>query len=88
MAALDAGQAPGHRADDPGPAGAPPHFLWKAGKIKPSVLAAVEEALAAEARRHPAAFPAIIATSSETGLGIEALRRAIVEAALGQDWVG
>jgi GTP-binding protein len=56
--------------------------LTKADKIKPSALAAVEAAVAAEARRHPAAFPDTIATSSETGLGIDALRRAVVEAAL------
>jgi GTP-binding protein len=56
--------------------------LTKADKIKPSELEAAEEAVAAEARKHPAAHPEIIATSSETGLGIEALRLAVVEAAL------
>jgi GTP-binding protein len=56
--------------------------LTKADKIKPSALEAVEAAVAAEARKHPAAHPAIIATSSETGLGIDALRLAVVEASL------
>jgi GTP-binding protein len=54
--------------------------LTKADKIKASELAEVEERSAAEARRHVAAHPDIITTSSETGLGIERLRRAVVEA--------
>ena len=35
---------------------------------------------AEEARKHPAAHPEIIATSSETGLGMDELRRAVLEA--------
>jgi GTP-binding protein len=55
--------------------------LTKADKIKASDLEAVEAATSAEARRHSAAHPEIIVTSSETGLGIDRLRRAVVEAA-------
>jgi len=54
--------------------------LTKADKIKASELQAVEAATAAEARKHPAAHPEIIVTSSETGLGIERLRRSVMEA--------
>ena len=54
--------------------------LTKADKPKASELAAVEQALAAEARSHPAAHPDIITTSGETRLGIDQLRRAILEA--------
>ncbi len=54
--------------------------LTKADKVKESALAAVHEAVAAEARRHTAAHPAIMATSSETGLGIPELRAAVIEA--------
>ena len=54
--------------------------LTKADKIKPTELAKVTEATAAEARKRPAAHPHILATSSETGLGIAELRAAVVEA--------
>ena len=54
--------------------------LTKADKVKASELEAVTRATADEARKHPAAHPEIIATSSETGLGMEELRRAVVEA--------
>ena len=54
--------------------------LTKADKVKPTELEAVREATAAEARRRPAAHPDVIATSSETGLGIAELRAAVVEA--------
>jgi GTP-binding protein len=53
--------------------------LTKADKIKASELEAVEAATAAEARKHPAAHPEIIATSAEGGLGIDRLRRAVLE---------
>jgi len=56
--------------------------LTKADKIKASELAAVERATEAEARKHPAAHPEIIATSSEKGLGMDRLRAAVLEAAL------
>ena len=56
--------------------------LTKADKVKPTALAATLEATRAEAARHPAAHPALFATSSETGDGIAELRTAILEAAL------
>jgi GTP-binding protein len=55
--------------------------LTKADKIKASELEAVTEATEAEARKHSAAHPEILVTSSETGLGIDRLRRTVVEAA-------
>jgi len=57
--------------------------LTKADKVKASALAEVTQATAAEARLHPAAHPEIIATSSEKGLGMDRLRAAVLEAALG-----
>lgn len=55
--------------------------MTKADKVKPTELAKTLEAVAAEARKHPAAHPAIFTTSSETGSGIAELRTAILEAA-------
>ncbi len=55
--------------------------LTKADKAKASALAEVEARTVAGARGHSAAHPEIIVTSSETGLGIDRLRRAVVEAA-------
>jgi GTP-binding protein len=52
--------------------------LTKADKIKPSALAALEARIIDDIRRRPAAFPEIIATSSESGLGIARLRAALV----------
>lgn len=54
--------------------------LTKADKVKASELDAVRAATAAEARRHPAAHPQVIATSSEKGGGIAELRAAVLEA--------
>jgi GTP-binding protein len=54
--------------------------LTKADKIKASELADVERRTAEEAAKRPAAHPDVISTSSETGMGIERLRRAVVEA--------
>lgn len=54
--------------------------LTKADKVKASELQQVEKRTAEEARKHPAAHPEIVTTSSETGLGIDRLRRAVVEA--------
>ena len=54
--------------------------LTKADKVKASELADVTAATEAVARKRPAAHPEVIATSSETGLGMDALRRAVVEA--------
>lgn len=55
--------------------------LTKADKVKAGELAAVQAATEAEARRHAAAHPEVLATSSDTGLGMERLRDAVVEAA-------
>jgi GTP-binding protein len=54
--------------------------LTKADKIKATELEAVQAATEAEARKHPAAHPQVIATSSEKGLGIADLRTAVLEA--------
>ncbi|MPT47784.1 MAG: YihA family ribosome biogenesis GTP-binding protein [Sphingobium sp.] len=54
--------------------------LTKADKIKASELEAVTQRTIAEARKHPAAHPEIIATSSEKGMGIAELRAAVIEA--------
>jgi len=55
--------------------------LTKADKVKAGELAAVEAGTAEEARRHGAAHPEVVATSSETGLGMDRLRQAVIEAA-------
>jgi GTP-binding protein len=52
--------------------------LTKADKIKPSQLDAVCAATQAEARKHSAAYPDLLVTSSETKLGIDALRAAVL----------
>ena len=52
--------------------------LTKADKIKASDLAAVLAATEAEARKHPAAFPTVHATSAEKGMGIAELRAAVL----------
>lgn len=57
--------------------------LTKADKIKASALAEVHAATLAEARKHPAAHPEVIATSSEKGMGIAELRTAVIEAVEG-----
>jgi GTP-binding protein len=54
--------------------------LTKADKIKASELGEIEQRTRDDARKHPAAHPDIITTSSETGLGIEQLRQAVIEA--------
>ncbi len=51
--------------------------LTKADKIKPHELAAVTEDTAKRLGKHPAAFPHIIVTSAEKGLGIDELRATI-----------
>lgn len=62
--------------------------LTKTDKIKASELAAVAEKTAAEVRKHVAAFPELHLTSSEKGMGIAALRAAVISDALGEDWAG
>jgi GTP-binding protein len=56
--------------------------LTKADKIKASELAAVQLQTQAEARKHPAAFPQLITTSSEKGMGLAEVRAALLEDAL------
>lgn len=53
--------------------------LTKADKVKPTELAAVRDAMAAEARGHVAAHPELLATSSETGAGIAELRAVVAD---------
>jgi GTP-binding protein len=55
--------------------------LTKADKIKATELEAVHIATQASARKHTAAHPEIILTSSEKGMGIAELRAAVCEAA-------
>jgi len=52
--------------------------LTKADKIKASDLAAVTLATQAEARKHVAAHPEVLVTSSELGMGIAELRAAVL----------
>lgn len=53
--------------------------LTKADKVKATDLAATHEQTVAAARARPAAHPQVLATSSETGLGIPELRAAVLE---------
>jgi GTP-binding protein len=55
--------------------------LTKGDKVKPTELVKKLQATEEEARKHPAAHPAIFTTSSETGSGIAELRTAVLEAA-------
>jgi GTP-binding protein len=54
--------------------------LTKADKIKATELTEVTQRTIEEARKRAAAHPQILATSSETGLGIAELRAAVLEA--------
>ena len=56
--------------------------LTKADKVKRSEFERLTAEVATEARTHPAAHPEVLATSSETGEGIAALRTAVLAAAL------
>ena len=51
--------------------------LTKADKIKPTEADVMQRATETAIAKRPAAHPVVIATSSETGLGIEALRAEI-----------
>ena len=53
--------------------------LTKADKIKATELEAVQAATEAEARKHPAAFPDVIITSSEKRMGIDDLRGFVMD---------
>ncbi len=54
--------------------------MTKADKVKPTALASTVERVTAEVRKHPAAHPDLLVTSSETKQGISELRAAVVEA--------
>lgn len=54
--------------------------LTKADKIKVPELEKLKLTALEQIAKHPAAYPEIIATSSEKGLGLDDLRRAIVKA--------
>ena len=60
--------------------------LTKTDKIKASELERVANQTADEARKHPAAYPELHLTSSEKGMGIAALRAAVVADALGESY--
>lgn len=62
--------------------------LTKTDKIKASDLDRVASRVAEEARKHPAAHPEMHLTSAEKGMGIAALRAAVVADALGERWFG
>ena len=53
--------------------------ITKADKIKASELAEVTERTEAEARKHVAAHPSVLVTSSEEKMGIDELRAAVLE---------
>jgi GTP-binding protein len=56
--------------------------LTKIDKIKPHQLAEIERATAVELGKHAAAFPALLATSSQTGAGMPELRAHIARLVL------
>jgi len=58
--------------------------LTKADKIKPGELERLIAETAGKIRKRPAAFPAVLATSSEKAVGLPALREAIHLAASGR----
>jgi GTP-binding protein len=57
-------------------------ILTKSDKIKPAEVAEVVEDTVKAIAKRPAAFPRVLATSSETGLGIAELRAEIVAACM------
>lgn len=54
--------------------------MTKADKVKTTELEATKEKVLAEAKKHPAAHPELIVTSSEKKQGIDELRMAVLEA--------
>ncbi|MEM6908548.1 MAG: ribosome biogenesis GTP-binding protein YihA/YsxC [Pseudomonadota bacterium] len=60
--------------------------LTKTDKVKASELDEVARRIADEVRTRPAAYPELHLTSSEKGMGIAALRAAVVADALGEDY--
>ena len=55
--------------------------LTKADQLKPAPLARKQEEVGRLARKHPAAYPEVLTTSSETGLGVPDLRAALASLA-------
>ena len=55
--------------------------LTKADKIKPAEVRAVTERTLKGVSKRPAAFPRVLATSSETGFGMAELRAEIAASA-------
>lgn len=55
-------------------------ILTKIDKIRPPALARLSEETRNQIEKRPAAFPEIVATSSEKGFGIDDLRAAILQA--------
>ncbi len=51
--------------------------LTKADDVKPRALEAKQAEILALTRKHPAAFPEVATTSSNKGVGIEALRASL-----------
>ena len=51
--------------------------LTKADDVKPRALDAKQDEVTAIARKHPAAYPEVATTSSNSGTGIEALRASL-----------
>jgi GTP-binding protein len=58
--------------------------LTKIDEISVSDLAACRAKVEAQLRRHPAAFPSVIATSAKTGAGIPDLQTLIYQTISGQ----
>lgn len=54
--------------------------LTKSDKLKDKALADTAATLAEQAKGHAAAHPEILTTSSETGLGVDELRKAVIQA--------
>ncbi|RED15335.1 ribosome biogenesis GTP-binding protein YihA/YsxC [Parasphingopyxis lamellibrachiae] len=54
--------------------------LTKSDKLKDKPLADVTATLAEQAKTHAAAHPEILTTSAESGLGIDELRKAVIQA--------
>jgi GTP-binding protein len=54
--------------------------LTKSDKLKETELARTQEKLIQQAKTHPAAMSDVIATSSQTGLGVDELRKAVIQA--------
>jgi GTP-binding protein len=62
--------------------------LTKADKIKPAAASGLVAQTAAKIARRPAAYPAVLSTSSEKGEGIAELRAAILQAVASADAAG